>query len=71
VCGYHGFAYDPDGCLVNVPSQENLPPGARVRSYPSTSSGRSSGSGSVIPERPGYARRLACRGMAKERDGEH
>ena len=34
VCGYHGFAYDPDGCLVEVPSQENLPPGARVRTYP-------------------------------------
>jgi vanillate O-demethylase monooxygenase subunit len=34
VCGYHGFAYDPDGCLVNVPSQENVPPGVRVRSYP-------------------------------------
>ena len=34
ICGYHGFAYDPDGCLVNVPSQENVPPGARVRSYP-------------------------------------
>jgi vanillate O-demethylase monooxygenase subunit len=34
VCGYHGFGYDPDGCLVHVPSQENVPPGARVRSYP-------------------------------------
>ena len=34
VCGYHGFAYDPDGCLVAVPSQENVPPGARVRTYP-------------------------------------
>ncbi|ETW22230.1 aromatic ring-hydroxylating dioxygenase subunit alpha [Mycobacterium gastri] len=34
VCGYHGFAYEPDGCLVDVPSQENVPPGARVRSYP-------------------------------------
>lgn len=34
VCGYHGFAYDPDGCLANVPSQENVPPGARVRTYP-------------------------------------
>ena len=34
VCGYHGFAYDPDGCLVDVPSQENVPPGARVRTYP-------------------------------------
>ncbi|BBZ11068.1 oxidoreductase subunit alpha [Mycobacterium branderi] len=34
VCGYHGFAYDPDGCLADVPSQENIPPGARVRTYP-------------------------------------
>jgi phenylpropionate dioxygenase-like ring-hydroxylating dioxygenase large terminal subunit len=34
VCGYHGFAYDPNGCLVDVPSQENVPPGARVRTYP-------------------------------------
>ncbi|MGO9035220.1 Rieske 2Fe-2S domain-containing protein [Mycobacterium sp.] len=34
VCGYHGFSYDPDGCLVDVPSQENVPPGARVRAYP-------------------------------------
>ena len=34
VCGYHGFGYDPDGCLVDVPSQENVPPGARVRTYP-------------------------------------
>jgi phenylpropionate dioxygenase-like ring-hydroxylating dioxygenase large terminal subunit len=34
VCGYHGFSYDPDGCLVEVPSQENIPPGARVRTYP-------------------------------------
>jgi vanillate O-demethylase monooxygenase subunit len=34
ICGYHGFAYDPDGCLVEVPSQDNVPPGARVRTYP-------------------------------------
>jgi len=34
VCGYHGFTYDFDGCLVDVPSQENVPPGARVRTYP-------------------------------------
>ena len=34
VCGYHGFSYEPDGCLVDVPSQENVPPGARVRTYP-------------------------------------
>lgn len=34
ICGYHGFAFDPDGCLADVPSQENVPPGARVRTYP-------------------------------------
>jgi phenylpropionate dioxygenase-like ring-hydroxylating dioxygenase large terminal subunit len=34
VCGYHGFSYEPDGCLVDVPSQENVPPGAQVRTYP-------------------------------------
>ena len=33
VCGYHGFTYDPSGCLIEVPSQENVPPGARVRSF--------------------------------------
>jgi phenylpropionate dioxygenase-like ring-hydroxylating dioxygenase large terminal subunit len=32
-CGYHGFTYDPDGALVEVPSQENVPAGARVRTY--------------------------------------
>jgi vanillate O-demethylase monooxygenase subunit len=34
VCGYHGFAYDPDGQCVAVPSQENPPQGARVRTFP-------------------------------------
>jgi len=34
VCGYHGFAYDTDGHCVHVPSQENVPIGARVRTYP-------------------------------------
>ncbi|GAA5174344.1 aromatic ring-hydroxylating dioxygenase subunit alpha [Pseudonocardia eucalypti] len=34
VCGYHGFAYDPDGVCVDVPSQENPPIGARVRTFP-------------------------------------
>ncbi len=33
VCGYHGFAFAPDGRCVRVPTQSN--PGAmRVRSYP-------------------------------------
>jgi len=33
VCGYHGFAYDPDGRCVEVPSQENVPQGACVRTF--------------------------------------
>jgi vanillate O-demethylase monooxygenase subunit len=34
VCGYHGFTYDPDGRCVAVPSQENIPGGACVRTFP-------------------------------------
>jgi vanillate O-demethylase monooxygenase subunit len=34
VCGYHGFQYDPDGRCVEVPSQENVPHGACVRTFP-------------------------------------
>lgn len=34
VCGYHGFCYDADGRCVSVPSQDNPPYGAQVRSYP-------------------------------------
>jgi phenylpropionate dioxygenase-like ring-hydroxylating dioxygenase large terminal subunit len=34
VCGYHGFTYDPDGRCVAVPSQENVPTGACVRTFP-------------------------------------
>jgi vanillate O-demethylase monooxygenase subunit len=34
VCGYHGFAYDPSGRCVEVPSQDNVPQGAGVRTYP-------------------------------------
>jgi phenylpropionate dioxygenase-like ring-hydroxylating dioxygenase large terminal subunit len=33
VCGYHGFTYDPDGRCVAVPSQENVPGGACVRTF--------------------------------------
>jgi vanillate O-demethylase monooxygenase subunit len=33
VCGYHGFVYDSDGACVNVPSQENVPQGACVRTF--------------------------------------
>lgn len=34
VCGYHGFTYDPDGRCVEVPSQENVPQSACVRTFP-------------------------------------
>ncbi|HEX4250759.1 MAG TPA: aromatic ring-hydroxylating dioxygenase subunit alpha [Pseudonocardia sp.] len=34
VCGYHGCAYDPDGSWAEVPSQDNVPVGVRVRTYP-------------------------------------
>jgi len=34
VCRYHGFTYDPDGRCVEVPSQENVPQGACVRTFP-------------------------------------
>jgi vanillate O-demethylase monooxygenase subunit len=33
VCGLHGFAYDPDGTCVDVPSQANVPQGACVRTF--------------------------------------
>jgi len=34
VCGYHGFRYDAQGDLINVPSQKNCPRGVGVREYP-------------------------------------
>lgn len=33
-CGYHGFTFDHTGACVEVPSQDTVPPGACVRSYP-------------------------------------
>ena len=33
-CGYHGLRFDRSGACVRVPSQDLVPPGARVRSYP-------------------------------------
>lgn len=33
-CGYHGFAYGPDGVCTRVPAQGNIPARARVRRYP-------------------------------------
>jgi len=33
-CMYHGMLYAPDGCVVEIPGQEQIPPQAKVRSYP-------------------------------------
>jgi phenylpropionate dioxygenase-like ring-hydroxylating dioxygenase large terminal subunit len=33
-CPYHGLEFDPTGQCINVPSQERVPPAAKVRSYP-------------------------------------
>jgi len=33
-CGYHGMTFDCSGTCVRVPGQQNIPPTARVRSFP-------------------------------------
>ena len=33
-CGYHGLTFDTKGSCVRIPGQKNIPPQARVRSYP-------------------------------------
>ena len=33
-CGYHGLQYDADGNCVRIPGQTQIPPGAKVKSYP-------------------------------------
>ncbi|MBT5048264.1 MAG: aromatic ring-hydroxylating dioxygenase subunit alpha [Rhodospirillaceae bacterium] len=33
-CPYHGLRYDSAGACVHVPGQTQVPPGARVKSYP-------------------------------------
>ena len=33
-CGYHGLLFDGTGACVEVPSQTDVPPGARIRAYP-------------------------------------
>src|SRR5579885_1747783 len=33
-CGYHGLRYDATGACVEIPGQPQIPPTARVRSYP-------------------------------------
>jgi vanillate O-demethylase monooxygenase subunit len=34
VCGHDGWTYAPDGRCTDVRSQDNVPPGARVRTFP-------------------------------------
>jgi phenylpropionate dioxygenase-like ring-hydroxylating dioxygenase large terminal subunit len=34
VCGYHGLTFDPAGNCIRSPTQDRVPAGARVRSYP-------------------------------------
>jgi vanillate O-demethylase monooxygenase subunit len=33
-CMYHGLLYAPDGVVVEIPGQQQIPPQAKVRSYP-------------------------------------
>jgi vanillate O-demethylase monooxygenase subunit len=33
-CPYHGLEFDPSGACVRIPSQERVPPSAKVKSYP-------------------------------------
>ncbi len=33
-CPYHGLLYDPSGRCIRVPGQTAIPPGARVRAFP-------------------------------------
>lgn len=33
-CGYHGFTFDCHGTCVSIPNQEQIPPSAKVKTYP-------------------------------------
>jgi vanillate O-demethylase monooxygenase subunit len=33
-CGYHGLKFASDGRCIEIPGQENIPPGARVKTWP-------------------------------------
>ncbi len=35
-CPFHGMLFSPSGACIDIPSQERIPPAARVRSYPAT-----------------------------------
>lgn len=62
VCGYHGFRYDTQGNLVNVPSQRSCPRGIGVREYPFLSMAHCCGSGWVIQSLQTPAALLNCPG---------
>jgi vanillate O-demethylase monooxygenase subunit len=34
VCQYHGWQYDASGACTRIPSQDRVPPGCKIRSYP-------------------------------------
>ncbi len=34
MCRYHGWQYDADGACTTIPSQQRVPPGCKIRSYP-------------------------------------
>lgn len=34
VCGYHGCTYDSSGACIHIPSQDQVPTGMRVRTFP-------------------------------------
>lgn len=34
VCAYHGWQFDPSGACTTIPSQDRVPPGCKIRSYP-------------------------------------
>ena len=34
VCKYHGWRYDGSGACTTIPSQDRVPPGCKIRSYP-------------------------------------
>ena len=33
-CGYHGMQFEGSGNCVSIPTQDRIPPNARVRAYP-------------------------------------
>ena len=33
-CGYHGLRFDANGRCIEIPGQAQVPPDARIRSYP-------------------------------------